>query len=169
LKLGPGLDPASEFGPLISQEQRARVAQLVEAGRREGGELVCGGEAPERAGYFYPPTIFTHMRDEMMAVRTEIFGPVLCVQSFADEDLESIARAANSTIYGLSGSVWTRNLGLAMQMVRRIDSGQVSVNMHAAIDPAVPFGGNKQSGWGREFGQEGLEPYLKTKAVTLTW
>ena len=85
------------------------------------------------------------------------------------DELDKVARDANSTIYGLSGSVWTRDIGTAMQMVRKIDSGQVSVNMHAAIDPAMPFGGNKQSGWGREFGKEGLEPYLKTKGVTVTW
>jgi phenylacetaldehyde dehydrogenase len=94
---------------------------------------------------------------------------VLCVQGFGDDDFERVARDANSTVYGLSGSVWTRDIGKAMKMVRKIDSGQVSVNMHAAIDPSMPFGGNKQSGWGREFGREGLEPYLKTKGVTVTW
>ena len=109
------------------------------------------------------------MSNDMTPVRNEIFGPVLCVQSFGDDDFERVARDANSTVYGLSGSVWTRDIGKAMKMVRRIDSGQVSVNMHAAIDPAMPFGGNKQSGWGREFGREGLEPYLKTKGVTVTW
>jgi len=169
MKLGPGLDPSSEFGPLISGEHRARVASFVDAGRREGGELVCGGQAPARSGYFYEPTVFARMTPDMTPVKNEIFGPVLCVQSFADDELDGIAKAANSTIYGLSGSVWTRDIGIAMQMVRRIDAGQVSVNMHAAVDPAVPFGGNKQSGWGREFGEEGLEPYLKTKGVTLTW
>ena len=105
----------------------------------------------------------------MTPVKNEIFGPVLCVHRFGDDDLDQVAREANSTIYGLSGSVWTRDLGIAMQMVRKIDSGQVSVNMHAALDPAMPFGGNKQSGWGREFGKEGLEPYLKTKGISITW
>jgi len=169
MKLGPGMDPSSEFGPLISAQQRERVAGFVAAGRREGAEVVCGGAAPSRPGYFFEPTVLARTRDDMTPVREEIFGPVLCVQSFGDDDLAQVAHAANSTIYGLSGSVWTRDLGRAMQMVRRIDAGQVSVNMHAAIDPAMPFGGNKPSGWGREFGKEGLEPYLKTKGVSMTW
>jgi len=169
MKIGPGLDPSSEFGPLISAEQRNRVASYVEAGLIEGAELACGGKALSSPGYFYEPTILTQTQPDMTPVCNEIFGPVLCVQRFGDDDLDDVVKAANSTIYGLSGSVWTRDLGTAMQMVRRIDSGQVSVNMHAAIDPAMPFGGNKQSGWGREFGKEGLEPYLKTKGISITW
>jgi len=169
MKLGPGLDPTSEFGPLISSQQRDRVSGFVEAGRKEGAEIVCGGTAPTRPGYFFEPTVLARTQNDMTPVKNEIFGPVLCVQTFGDGDLDAVARAANSTIYGLSGSVWTRDLGTAMQMVRKIDAGQVSVNMHAAIDPAVPFGGNKQSGWGREFGKEGLEPYLKTKGISMTW
>lgn len=169
MKIGPGLDPSSEFGPLISAEQRRRVENYVEAGLKEGAELACGGKSLASPGYFYEPTVLTHTRPDMTPVKNEIFGPVLCVQRFSDHDLDTVVQAANSTIYGLSGSVWTRDLGTAMQMVRRIDSGQVSVNMHAAIDPAMPFGGNKQSGWGREFGKEGLEPYLKTKGISITW
>lgn len=169
MKLGPGLDPASDFGPLISERQRERVAGFVDAGRKEGAELVCGGKSPTRAGWFYEPTVLTRTTNDMTPVQNEIFGPVLCVQRFGDDDFEQVARDANSTVYGLSGSVWTRDIRKAMTMVRRIDSGQVSVNMHAAIDPSMPFGGNKQSGWGREFGREGLEPYLKTKGVTVTW
>jgi phenylacetaldehyde dehydrogenase len=169
LKLGSGLDPTSTFGPLISREQQARVAGFVDAGRREGGELVTGGKAPHGPGYFFEPTVFAGMSNTMTPVQNEIFGPVLCVQRFGDGDFDRVAREANSTIYGLSGSVWTRDIGKALTMVRKIDSGQVAVNMHAALDPAVPFGGNKSSGWGREFGREGLDPYLKTKGVTITW
>ena len=169
MKLGHGLDPTSQFGPLISKQQRERVSGFVEAGKREGGELVCGGKSASLPGYFFEPTVFARMRADMTPVKNEIFGPVLCVETFNDNDLDAIAKRANSTAYGLSGSVWTRDIATALQMVRKIDSGQVSVNMHAALDPAVPFGGNKQSGWGREFGAEGLDPYLKTKAITITW
>lgn len=169
MRLGPGLDPTSEFGPLISAKQRERVEGFVEAGRKEGADIVCGGKSRSGSGYFFEPTVLTKTTHDMTPVKNEIFGPVLCVHRFGDDDLDQVAREANSTIYGLSGSVWTRDLGIAMQMVRKIDSGQVSVNMHAALDPAMPFGGNKQSGWGREFGKEGLEPYLKTKGISMTW
>jgi phenylacetaldehyde dehydrogenase len=104
---------------------------------------------------------------DMKIAREEIFGPVLCIQSFNDSDLEAVAAEANKTVYGLSGSVWTRDISTAHRMVNLIDSGQVSINCHAAVDPGIPFGGNRQSGWGREFGREGLEGYLKTKATTV--
>jgi phenylacetaldehyde dehydrogenase len=107
---------------------------------------------------------------DMKIAREEIFGPVLCIQSFSDSDgLDSIAKECNSTIYGLSGSVWTRDISVGHKMAQLIDSGQVSINCHAAVDPAIPFGGNRQSGWGREFGEEGLAPYLKTKSTTVIY
>jgi phenylacetaldehyde dehydrogenase len=166
-RLGPGLAPTSDLGPLISAEQRDRVMAYIESGRKSNAELVCGGEALPGKGYFVRPTLFGHTSMEMKIAREEIFGPVLCAQSFSDSDLHAVAKEANSTIYGLSGSVWTRDVSIAHKMVNLIDSGQVSINCHAAVDPAIPFGGNRQSGWGREFGREGLEPYLKTKATTV--
>ena len=168
-RLGPGLDPGSDLGPLISEEQRQRVMSYVESGRQSGATLVCGGEALDRKGFFVKPTLFSRTNMDMKIAREEIFGPVLCAQSFSDADLQAVADEANKTIYGLSASVWTRDISVAHRMVQLIDSGQVSVNCHAAVDPAIPFGGNKQSGWGREFGREGLEPYLKTKATTVLY
>jgi len=165
---GPGLDPASMLGPLISGQQRERVQAYIEAGKQSDAELRCGGEALPGKGYFLQPTVFARTNMDMKIAREEIFGPVLCVQAFSDSDsLEAIAAEANRTEYGLSGSVWTRDISVAHKMASLIDSGQVSINCHAAVDPAIPFGGNKQSGWGREFGMEGLEPYLKTKATTV--
>jgi len=173
-KLGAAYDKSTELGPVVNGGHLRFVTDWIEKGIQEGAELTLDGRNPSvppecKDGFFVGPTILDHVKPGMTCGDQEIFGPVLCVQSLGDDDLGQVARAANSTIYGLSGSVWTRDLGRAMQMVRRIDAGQVSVNMHAAIDPAMPFGGNKQSGWGREFGKEGLEPYLKTKGISMTW
>jgi phenylacetaldehyde dehydrogenase len=168
-RLGPGLSPDSDLGPLISAEQRERVMTYVASGRKSGAELVCGGEALPGRGFFVKPTVFSKTNMDMQIAREEIFGPVLCVQAFGDSDLQAVADEANRSIYGLSGSVWTRDISVAHRMAAMIDAGQVSINCHAAVDPAIPFGGNKQSGWGREFGREGLDPYLKTKATTVIY
>jgi len=167
LKVGSGFDPEAFIGPLISERQRRRVLGYIDAARAEGAEIITGGEATGDQGFFVQPTIAANTTQDMQVVREEVFGPVLSVRRFDSEDLDEIAAQANDTIYGLSGSVWTQNISTAHRLVKRIDSGQVSINCHAAIDPATPFGGNKQSGWGREFGKEGLQPYLKTKAVSV--
>ena len=166
-KIGPGLAPDTMMGPLISAEQRETVMGYVQAGKDEGAELICGGEALPGKGFFVQPTIFSHGNQDIKIAREEIFGPVLFTQPFGDSDLETIAAEANKSIYGLSGSVWTKDISVGLKMASLIDSGQVSINCHAAVDPAIPFGGNKMSGWGREFGEEGLDPYLKTKATTV--
>ena len=165
--LGPGLQPDTDLGPLISANQVKTVMGYIEAGKATDADLICGGEALDGPGHFVQPTMFGQTTMDMKIAQEEIFGPVLCVQRFGDWDLDAIAEQCNRTVYGLSGSVWTQDISVAHQMVSKIDSGQVSINCHAAVDPAIPFGGNRQSGWGREFGQEGLEPYLKTKATTV--
>lgn len=168
-RIGPGLSPDSDLGPLISAEQRDRVMGFVASGKKSGAELVCGGEVLPGRGFFVKPTLFSKTNMDMQIAREEIFGPVLCAQSFSDTELQAVADEANKGIYGLSGSVWTRDISVAHKMAGLIDAGQVSINCHAAVDPAIPFGGNKQSGWGREFGREGLDPYLKTKATTVIY
>ena len=163
-KLGPGMDMETNLGPLISATQKERVMGFIDKGQQEGAELVRGGGAPDLPGYFVEPTLFSCPNGELTIVKNEIFGPVLCAERFGDDDLDEIAARANSTIYGLSGSVWTKDLSTAHKLAKRIDSGQVGINVHAALDPATPFGGNKQSGWGREFGKEALDLYLKVKS-----
>ncbi len=166
MKMGHSLDPSNQFGPLISAGHRARVISRIEEAKASGATLLTGGAAPEGPGFFMPPTIFTHTTPDMKVWREEIFGPVMAVQTFGDEDLDSLAKRVNDSPFGLSGSVWTRDLSTAHKMAARIRSGHVSINCHGAVASNIPFGGYKESGWGREFGREGLDLYLETKAVT---
>ena len=168
-QIGHGLIETNDFGPLISQDQRNRVMKYIKQGISEGATLVCGGNEINEKGFFIEPTIFTNVTGDMTIAKEEIFGPVLCIEKFSNEPLESIAKRTNETTYGLSGSVWTNDITTGHRMAALIDSGQVSINCHAAVDSAIPFGGNKQSGWGREFGEEGLDSYLKTKSTTVMY
>jgi phenylacetaldehyde dehydrogenase len=167
MKIGPGWDPETRIGPLISDQQLARVQAYVARGIEEGAEMVTGGVGPDRPGYFMAPTVFTRTHRDMRIVREEIFGPVICVQSFADDDLDAVARQANDTIYGLIASVWTKDLGTAHKLAETIKAGVVGINHHGGGDIYAPFGGYKQSGWGREFGAESLDMYLETKTVVI--
>jgi phenylacetaldehyde dehydrogenase len=163
--MGDTLDSDVMLGPLVSGAHKARVDGYVRAGLDEGARLEFGGAPWDGPGHFVRPTLFTGATMSMRIAREEIFGPVLTVLSFSDET--AMLADVNSTQYGLSGSVWTRDIQRALRVARRIDSGQVGINVHAAVSPETPFGGNRQSGWGREFGEEGLAPYLKTKAISM--
>jgi phenylacetaldehyde dehydrogenase len=171
VKVGPGLSPDTDMGPLISRKQLGRVTSYIDAGRADGAEVVsCGGEQPKGDGYFIRPTILANTRGHMSVMRDEIFGPVLCVSPFDDErGLDEVVALANDTEYGLAARVWTRDLGIAHRMIRRIRSG--SVNINGAGGPGsgegLPFGGFKQSGIGREGGHEGVEAYTELKTVTI--
>jgi phenylacetaldehyde dehydrogenase len=167
MKIGPGWDPETRIGPLISVEQLARVQAFVKSGTEEGAELVTGGSRPERPGYFLEPTVFTGTNKNMRVVREEIFGPVTCMQSFGDSDLDAVAAQANDTIYGLIASVWTKDLHTAHKLAETIKAGVVGINHHGGGDIYAPFGGYKQSGWGREFGAESVDMYLETKTVVI--
>lgn len=166
MTLGHGLDPATTQGPMISDAHAAKVMGYIERAKADGVTLIAGGQKLARPGNFIQPTVFTGCDNAMPLMREEIFGPVMAVQKFESDDLEAIAALANDTPYGLSGSVWTRDLSTAHRLVKRIRAGHVSINCHGAVGTNIPFGGYGQSGWGREFGQEGLDAYLETKAVT---
>ena len=165
LKIGNGLDPESDFGPLISQEQWDRVSGYVDVGSKQGARLVVGGRRPPHldCGYFFEPTIFADADASMRIVREEIFGPVLSVLRWTDED--DLIRQANDSEYGLSAGIWTNNLKNAHRAAAAIQAGTVWVNCFNLVDPATPFGGFKQSGWGREHGRQAMEMYSETKSV----
>ncbi|HLX44842.1 MAG TPA: aldehyde dehydrogenase family protein [Bryobacteraceae bacterium] len=165
LKVGHGLDPEVNLGPLVSKEQHDRVTGYIQSGRGEGAEVVTGGNAGNGRGYFVEPTVLARTNRDMRVVREEIFGPVVCVQSFDDDDLDAVAKFANDTEYGLQASVWTQNLKVAHMMARKIKAGTICINTHNYGDPAWPFGGYKQSGWGREMGKDVMEHYTETKSV----
>jgi phenylacetaldehyde dehydrogenase len=165
LKVGHGLDPSVNLGPLVSKEQHERVTGYIASGLKQGAEVVTGGKAGGNHGYFVEPTVLLGTNRDMQVVREEIFGPVVCVQSFADDDLDAVAGFANDTQYGLQASIWTRNLSVAHRLARKIKAGTVCINTHNYGDPAWPFGGYKQSGWGREMGKEVMEHYTETKSV----
>ena len=167
LKVGPGTDPATQMGPLISQKQLDRVSGYIQSGREQGAEVVVGGERASNAGYFMQPTVLAETNRDMKVVREEIFGPVVCAMPIDDNDIETIARTANDTTYGLAAYIWTRDMSVAHKLAKKLQAGTVSINGSAGIDPAVPFGGFKQSGWGRENGYEGAEHFYETKTVSV--
>jgi phenylacetaldehyde dehydrogenase len=166
IKVGPGLDPTTQMGPLVSDEQFARVTGFIEEGRTSGAKIAVGGMRVGNLGYFVAPTVLENTTPDMKVIREEIFGPVVCAQPFDDDDLDRIASRANDTIYGLAASVWTRNGGLAHKLASRIRSGTVWINCHNVFDASLPFGGYKQSGWGREMGEEVFHNYTEVKAIT---
>ncbi|SIT58415.1 putative aldehyde dehydrogenase DhaS [Mesorhizobium prunaredense] len=167
LRIGDGIDPATEIGPLVSEKQLQRVASYLQAGAAEGATLVTGGqrlmEGALAAGNFVAPTVFAGVSDDMRIAREEIFGPVISVLPF--DTLDEAVERANNTPYGLAAGVFTRNVATAHQLSRKIRAGSVWVNTYHAIDPAMPFGGYKMSGYGREGGAEHLDEYLNTKGV----
>lgn len=165
IRLGPGLDPDTEMGPLVSKEQQDRVLSYIESGQKEGASVVAGGDAPSHEGYYVSPTVLATTRNDIRVVQEEIFGPVVVAQRF--DDFDEIAKIANSTAYGLSASIWSNDLTAVNRLVPRIKAGTVWVNCHGYVDPNMPFGGYKQSGMGREGGRVAIEMYTELKSVCM--
>ena len=166
--LGSGLEQTSQMGPVVSREQQKRILRYVESGLEEGARRITRRTRADGSGYFVQPTVLTNTNATMRVVREEIFGPVLCAMRFEEADLAAIAAQANSSDYGLGAVVWTNNLSAAHHLVRKLKAGTVRVN-GGGLDPALPFGGFKQSGWGRENGRAGIEAYTELKSVAMAF
>jgi acyl-CoA reductase-like NAD-dependent aldehyde dehydrogenase len=166
LKVGDPLDPETQVGSLISTDHRDRVHGYVETGREEGAEVVAGGEPVEGKGAFYPPTVLAKVDSQMKVAQEEIFGPVVTVIPFEDE--KDAVRIANDSRYGLMATVWTGDPARGHRLARKIKAGTVGINMPYTAFPGIPFGGYKQSGFGRELGLDTLELYLETKSVIVS-
>jgi len=165
IKLGPGLDPATQMGPLVSREQQDRVLEYIESGRKEGASIVAGGEAPSHEGYYVKPTVMADVKRTMRVVQEEIFGPVLVAQRF--DDINEVAALANDTQYGLGASIWSNDLTAVHRLIPKIRAGTIWVNVHGPVDANMPFGGFKHSGLGREHGRVGIEMYTELKSVCM--
>lgn len=165
IRLGPGLDPETQMGPLVSREQQERVLGYIDSGRSEGVTVIAGGEALAHEGYFVKPTVLATTRGDIRVVQEEIFGPVLVAQRF--DDLDEVAALANATPYGLSASIWSNDLTAVHRLIPKVKAGTVWVNTHGPVDPNMPFGGFKQSGIGREHGRGAMDMYTEVKSVCM--
>jgi len=168
LRVGHTLDPETVIGPLVSEVQLDRVTGYIESGRVEGATIMVGGGRRDGQGWFVEPTVLVDTEASMAVRREEIFGPVLCAHRFSDaEDADRLARMGNETEFGLAASIWTRDITMAHKLARRLKAGTIRINGSGGVDPALPLGGFKSSGWGRENGRAGVEAYTELKAISV--
>ena len=165
IRVGPGLEPTTDMGPLVSEEQLNRVCGYLESGFSEGAKAMTGGSRQGDKGYFVKPTVLVNTNEKMKVVKEEIFGPVVTAIPF--KDVDDLVKKANDTVYGLAAGMWTRDIQKAHRIASELRAGTVWINCYNVFDPALPFGGYKQSGWGREMGHEVLELYTEVKSVCL--
>jgi phenylacetaldehyde dehydrogenase len=163
IRVGAGMDPQTQMGPLVSQEQLQRVCGYLESGLTEGAKAVTGGKRAGSKGYFVEPTVLVNTNPKMKVVQEEIFGPVVTAIPF--KNAEDVLPSANDTVYGLAAGIWTKDISKAHQLAAELKAGTVWINCYNIFDAALPFGGYKQSGWGREMGKDALELYTEVKAV----
>jgi phenylacetaldehyde dehydrogenase len=163
IRVGSGLDPKTQMGPLVSEEQLKRVCGYLESGLSQGAKAIAGGKKSGDKGYFVEPTVLVNTTHDMKVVQEEIFGPVVTVMPFSDP--EELVNRANDNVYGLAAGVWTNDISKAHRTAEQLKAGTVWINCYNIFDAALPFGGYKQSGWGREMGHEVLNNYTQTKAV----
>jgi phenylacetaldehyde dehydrogenase len=163
IKVGPGTEPGTDMGPLVSEEQLKRVCSYLESGFSEGAKALAGGHKVGDKGYFVEPTVLVNTKENMKVVQEEIFGPVVTALPF--DDPEELMPRANDSAYGLAAAVWTSDISKAHRTAAMLKAGTVWINCYNIFDAALPFGGYKQSGWGREMGRDVLELYTQTKAV----
>ncbi|WCB91737.1 Succinate-semialdehyde dehydrogenase [Baekduia alba] len=167
LRVGNGLEPGVQVGPLIDEAQRAKVTELVEDGRERGATVLAGGDPLDGPGYFFAPTVLADVPDDAAILGEETFGPVAPIVAFADDDEEGAIRAANATEYGLVAYIYTRDVGRGLRVAEALDTGMVGINRGVVSSAAAPFGGVKASGFGREGGAEGIDEYLETKYIAV--
>jgi phenylacetaldehyde dehydrogenase len=163
IKVGSGLEPDTQMGPLVSEEQLQRVCNYLEIGMKEGAKAATGGKKMGNKGYFVEPTVLVDTKENMRVVQEEIFGPVVAAIPF--DDPEELLPRANDTVYGLAAGIWTKDISKAHRLAAALRAGTVWINCYNIFDAGLPFGGYKQSGWGREMGKDVLELYTQTKAV----
>lgn len=169
IKLGDGLDPETQMGPLVSQEQRKKIVSYVKKALAEGAKVLCGGRIPEKPefkkGFFFEPTVFSEVKPDMNIFQEEIFGPVVCISKFSSE--QEAVELANNSYFGLAASIWTKDLEKAKVLSNKINAGTIWINTYGMFYNQAPYGGFKQSGFGKELGKEGFLEYTRLKHINL--